>query len=340
MTLRSVQLEWNALVPQAQARGLRGVREVRIGQLREPIARRLDRLEWLRRELNITTSLSTPVAPTAAQSPGFTFGVELELIMPAGMTREQLATRVRDAGVPCIAEFYNHSVRTNWKIVTDGSLGDMIHGAEVVSPILSGDDGFAQLRKVCDALTAAGCRVSKSCGLHVHVGARSENLQFFRTLVKMYAAAEQAIDSFLAPSRRGSANTYCMPVRLQGDVANARTIEGIANCIGQTSQNGTSRRGRRTGIVGRGTGRYCKLNLQSYWQHGTVEFRQHQGTVDAAKTENWVRFCLRMAVAARAGAAPATTLEALLSTIGATESEAAYITARARMFNRVLGRVA
>jgi hypothetical protein len=36
-------------------------------------------------------------------------------------------------------------------------------------------------------------------------------------------------------------------------------------------------------------GRYFKVNLQSYHTYGTVEFRQHSGTLNAAKAVNWVR---------------------------------------------------
>ena len=34
--------------------------------------------------------------------------------------------------------------------------------------------------------------------------------------------------------------------------------------------------------------RYHKLNLESLVRHGTVEFRQHSGTVDGEKMANWV----------------------------------------------------
>jgi hypothetical protein len=35
--------------------------------------------------------------------------------------------------------------------------------------------------------------------------------------------------------------------------------------------------------------RYFALNFQSYANHGTLEFRQHSGTVDAEKATQWVR---------------------------------------------------
>ena len=34
--------------------------------------------------------------------------------------------------------------------------------------------------------------------------------------------------------------------------------------------------------------RYHKLNLMAFWRHGTVEFRQHSGTIDAEKICAWI----------------------------------------------------
>ncbi|WP_279236979.1 amidoligase family protein [Heliorestis convoluta] len=36
--------------------------------------------------------------------------------------------------------------------------------------------------------------------------------------------------------------------------------------------------------------RYLKLNIQSYWTHGTLEFRQHGGSLDGEKVTNWIIF--------------------------------------------------
>jgi hypothetical protein len=40
-----------------------------------------------------------------------------------------------------------------------------------------------------------------------------------------------------------------------------------------------------------GTERYNALNLHSFFYRGTVEFRHHQGTTDAAKATNWGMLC-------------------------------------------------
>lgn len=331
--LRDLQVEWNALVPTAQAQGLRGVREVRLYPegLHERITHRQNRLNWLRRELNITTAFTGVVSSNVQGD--FTFGVELEFFHPR-QTRSQVCAALNAAGIACQDETYNHRLSSHWKIVTDGSLLDYSNGSEIVSPVLSGDEGFTALAKVCEVLTSLGCKVSKKCGLHVHVGARGEPVGFFKNLVRLYKKAEPVVDSFLAPSRRGSfaGNGFCNTTNINETAMDAAsTVEQVATASGQDHGVYSARSSRR----------YRKLNLQSYWQHGTVEFRHHQGTVEADKACNWVRFCLRLAVAARNGATLTDgTLEALLSTVGATETETRYFIGRAAYFARAVARVA
>lgn len=254
----------------------------------------------------------------------FTFGVEIEFLAPDGSSRHQIADRLRQAGIEAHDEMYNHSVRRHWKIVTDGSLNNANHGFELVSPVLTGEADLAVVKKACEVLQAFGCRINKNCGLHVHIGARGQRIDFFKNLVRMYAQAEPIIDTFLAPSRRGNTNMFCRPVIvIDRDLELAANIDAVARAMGQTA-------GRRDPT------RYCKLNLQSYWQHGTVEFRQHQGTIDGQKAVSWVRFCLLMANAARSNVSTtaADTVEALLAILGANETETQYFMSRVAFFAR------
>lgn len=312
--LRNLQAQWNELVPAAQARGIRRVRMLNAPL--ETIQYRRTKLEWLRAQLG-----------TSSDFDSLTFGVEIEFMMPRqGLTQYMLADDLIAAGVETRVEDYGHAVRSTWKIVTDGSLGDYARGRELVSPVLSGERGFDQLRKACDILKSKGCKVNVRCGLHVHVGARNQPVDFFRNLVNLYASAEGAIDSFMAPSRRGpmGGNGFCrsLRVRQQSVLQSAATLDEVAASIGQTA-------GERNV---RGSGRYCKLNLQSYWQHGTVEFRHHQGTVEAVKAENWVRLCLRMVRAAQLGPKVATTVQELMEAVEAGQAEKDYFEGRVRFF--------
>lgn len=334
--LRTLQAEWNALVPQAEALNIRRVRPLNAPL--ESIAYRQGKVDWLRGEiarLTATTVLTPTPVPDAVLEYALdlrTFGVELEFIMPAGMTRHRIAELLQAVGVRCEAENYNHNTGPHWKIITDGSLGDYARGAELVSPPLRGEEGLVQLGKACEVLKGIGCKVTKKCGLHVHVGVQHEGAGFFKNLVRLYASAEKAIDSFMSPSRRGSDNDYCQPLRYDDvRLQRATTVDLVAQAMGQSP-------GR---INTRSHTRYRKLNLMSFWQHGTVEFRHHQGTIERDKAINWTKLCLRMCAAAfdNVQVAPVT-LDDLLTHTRTPAGEADYFRGRVEYFQTQLNRAA
>lgn len=311
MTTIEMWQEWNRLVPAAAALGHRRFRHI-------PRCWRLSRVDATRRLDSIRAAVGdfeVPAEQVTTEVGQQTFGVEFEFILPVGVSSYDLAVRLTEAGVPTQAEMYNHHLRSHWKIVTDGSLGDYANGRELVSPVLSGEAGMAAMRAACQVLTAAGCKVNKRCGLHVHVGARHRPVSFFKSLVRLYRHYEAAIETCLSASRRGRANMFCQPVTTtEMQLSQVRTVDDLRRVMHS---------------------RYTKLNLQSFWRHGTVEFRQHQGTVEARKAEMWVRLCLKMTALA---CAPVTmeghSLASLLALLGADEEETTYFNQRAAHFAR------
>lgn len=154
-----------------------------------------------------------------------------------------------------------------------------------------------------------GGRVSKSgCGLHVHVGNRmvksmspaehweaskqafaAPNRDYYvapnltdvmplalvRDVIQRYAAHQSDIDAILAPSRRdgGNASRFCRSIRSIGFGGHAAdrfaasdTAASMADMLG---------------------GKFGAINLQTWSRIGTVEFRQHQSTLDIEKLEAW-----------------------------------------------------
>jgi hypothetical protein len=132
------------------------------------------------------------------------FGIEIEAFN-VGMS--QLATALRAAGINVEVENYNHTNRNHWKIVTDGSIQGE-RAFELVSPVLKGEAGIAQVKKVCDVLESIGAKVNKSCGMHVHFDARQMQINDWRNLYKNYIILENEIDAIMPASRRGNVNTY------------------------------------------------------------------------------------------------------------------------------------
>lgn len=217
-----------------------------------------------------------------------TFGIEIEAF---GLPMRTVAATIADAGIVCNAEGYNHHTSRNWKVVSDGSIrGD--YGFEVVSPILSGAEGLAQVRTVMEALAAAGAKVNKTTGLHVHIGARDFSLREFRNIAKNYIIFEDFFDAIMPLSRRANNCPYIRSNRYSvgGDYTNAaaqrvcdkvdtcNTIDEIIRVICPSNYS---------------EARYHKLNLTAFYRHGTVEFRQHSGTVDADKAVNWIELLIQ-----------------------------------------------
>jgi hypothetical protein len=308
--LRQLFDRWNELVPLAQARGLR-VRPIR--SLHENRAAGERRVSWL----------EAMVAPVGLNSQ--TFGVELEFILPQRVDAYGLANQLTAAGLVTEVQPYGHTVpRGKWKIVTDGSLP--FNGRELVSPPLQGQSGFDALATACRVLTAARVKITRQCGFHVHVGQREGTVNWLRNTVKMYAHFGPAVETFLSPSRRRNGpldiRRWCQPVQYNSAMMDrALTAEQVTRAAYQTPMRG--RHGTR----------YKTVNLEAYWNYGTIEFRQHQGTVDARKAEMWVRFCLRLSAEAALSdtfnpAEHEPTFQALMGKVKATPAEVEYFTQR------------
>jgi len=217
-----------------------------------------------------------------------TFGVEIEILNT--IDRSAIATALQAEGINAVVEGYNHLTQRYWKVITDSSCG-----WEIVSPILSGEHGLNELKKVCEVLTRIGCRVDMNCGLHVHIGADALGVAKVRSVVKRWLFNESNLDSIQPLSRRGRSNTYCKPLSdtiRTHLIDNCFTIEDLAN-IQST--------------------RYSKLNLQSYRTHRTIEFRHHSGSTDSEKITNWVKFLLDFCLTSTPETATATEFNSLFT---------------------------
>ena len=199
----------------------------------------------------------------------FTFGVEIECLVPATAMRECAERN----DLPFEYERYNHTDNSSYfKFVPDGSLsGD--NPIECVSPVLAGNNGMKSLETCCKALNEAGAQVNRTTGLHVHIGAQKLSDKAYVNVFANYQMLERVIDTFMANSRRANNNGYC------------RSLQGkdFSFC---TSKNDV--------YEAMDGDRYYKVNACSYMRHNTIEFRQHQGSTDFEKISNWVNFCAKL----------------------------------------------
>lgn len=192
------------------------------------------------------------------------FGVEIEFL--ATVDKDAVVRQVRSNGINCEWEGYNHDDHdSHWKMVRDSSCG-----FELVSPVLSGESGLRQIETVCDALKQVGAKVDRNCGLHVHVDARNLDEKDVAKVFIAYSRYEPLFDALLPVSRRDNLNRFC---------------QSIKNAVHYAADYASDY--RRIYRQQYGT-RYLKVNLESLIVHGSIEFRQHSGTIDADKINNWV----------------------------------------------------
>ena len=197
-------------------------------------------------------------------------GIEIEFHAP--MSKLSLAATLQNLGLDVTESGYTHTVFPGWKIVDDGSVYGLsgFFGMELVSPILNSNSetDMSTLRSICRAIQKLGCRVSKACGLHIHVDATDLTAAQVLQVWTRYQTMEGEIDTLMTSNRRANLGSYCQSLR--NLMVHGQTKEALA----------------------RSADRYFKVNLQSLNRHGTIEFRQHSGTINADTIINWASFCV------------------------------------------------
>lgn len=154
------------------------------------------------------------------------------------------------------------------------------HSAEIVSPILTYGNAsdWQQLTKVIDALDDAGARVNRRCGFHVHVDVRDLSMKQLADVVNTYLNISWLFDQLLDRSRRNNFNCRHLTNEQRQELNDMLVRQGV-------TPEGDSFR-------------YTSINVSAYLRQGTIEFRQHQGTLDFEKMKNWIHLCVGMVQAA------------------------------------------
>jgi len=236
------------------------------------------------------------------------FGVEIEFIRPNNVSKQSICNALT---VPCEVEGYNHITRPHWKIVTDCSVNEnsdqynrgLVGDNEIVSPILYGENGFAQLKNILDTLNELGCEVNYTCGIHVHhdvtnkmVEGKEQSQKFLANLVKFVAKYEHLIYKLVSPSRLDNRN-YSTPVR-QEFFGHTETLNknSVARMVARVKDNCKDKYSNGSDINTNQPSpsvqynRACGLNFRNVWTRGSVEFRYHNGSLNFDKIVSWIVF--------------------------------------------------
>jgi hypothetical protein len=240
------------------------------------------------------------------------FGVELEFIIPAGVTDgftcEWIAKQLTESGgIPTIFEGYSHRVVDSWKVVTDSSLASSSTDdlcCELVSPILVGEKGIASMRSLLESIRKIGIEINSTCGFHVHVDASLGDdqgvpamgtLSGLQRVAQCFVALENAFDCIVArdgsqqaQQRRANRHRYCQSnVIAFGALSNRKRWNRIASSRSKSEL---------VQMLNPSSDRYRKLNLTNLTKDDrpdTIEFRQHGGVSELLAAEAWVRLILR-----------------------------------------------
>ncbi|KAF8253504.1 hypothetical protein K440DRAFT_642448 [Wilcoxina mikolae CBS 423.85] len=171
---------------------------------------------------------------------------------------------------------------------------------ELITPIFHwDDDGWrAQVRAVIAAVTTGEFRsdVNMSCGLHLHVGrgVAGFNVTEAKRIAAGVTLVEQQLDR-LHPQHRE--NLYAKSLRW-GEVLSTFSLHGVLEAImgvGSVQELFALLQKGACGIDKRFKVNFLPLLRQE--GRGTIEFRQHRGTLEVGEIERWVEFVLRFVVA-------------------------------------------
>lgn len=180
-----------------------------------------------------------------------------------------------------------------WSFVLDDSIKGA-GGAELVSPILSGVKGLAQIYQAINLLREfPEILVNETCGFHVHHGVDPEkfgNRELFQ-LLRIVAIFENYIYHLLPEDRRGA--DTCRPLeidlyewfRRNGSKRDVPLVKNLWYTL-ENRDDAKTPRHRRLHPT-----RYHGLNLHSYWYRGTVEFRYYPSVLDQPEElMQWIIF--------------------------------------------------
>lgn len=203
-----------------------------------------------------------------------TFGIEIETVAPDSAVQNE-GLRIGS---------YHHGIQVpylpeGWRAERDGSIDTSRggHACEIVSPILRGPEGLAQVAQVLATLEAHGHRVNASTGVHVHCGLpQTWSADVLARLVTIVAYCERGLYAITGTKNR-ERGRYCGGLRKYGNQKDAKPV---------LDRN-----------------RYHALNLTNLANgvRQTVEFRVFSGSLSPVKVVGWIQVCLGLVERAVSG---------------------------------------
>ncbi len=244
-----------------------------------------------------------------------TFGIEIEM---TGLTRFDASHAVAEyfgtdatyyGGTYDEYHVKDHQERS-WKFVYDSSIfaeevidgerepvrrsgaGEKNYKVELVSPICKYED-INLVQDLVKVLRSEGAIVNSSTGIHLHIGASEFSPQQLRNLVNIVASKEDLVYQALkVDSRRES--QYCKKTDtdfLERLNKKKPTTKSELQDLWYNGQDGSRTHYHKS--------RYRCLNLHSYFQKETVEFRAFNSELNPEKIKAYIQFCMSLTALAQ-----------------------------------------
>lgn len=150
------------------------------------------------------------------------------------------------------------------------------NSAEIKTAPACGDKFIEQIREITEVIKAVGGKVNDSCGTHIHIDARDFKFFDLLKIYQVWAARERMLTSLVAEDRRGG--EYCESWEDKG-IEIPKTIR--SNSLGFENFNEVFEH-------------YTSLNLGALADHGTLENRLLEGTLNPDKIIAWAQLNSRL----------------------------------------------
>lgn len=180
-------------------------------------------------------------------------------------------------------EFYREELKSyGFSQLYDGSLNS--NGVEFRSNAFNGDLLFNKIDDFLRVLNRSGFKIDKSCGLHIHIKI-PQSVEYLKKIAFFYQTYEPFFFNMLPDSRRD--NFYCKNFSRMYKSINLKD----RNYYHIKSKVYNSKDKSFQDIVSKekyNDSRYCWVNLHSVFYRGTLEIRNHSGTLNADKIKKWL----------------------------------------------------
>lgn len=171
-------------------------------------------------------------------------------------------------------EYLAEYINNGYKLVFDGSIGG---GYEINTPVFQSD--ISSLGLLLRDVVSLGGKVKKTCGIHVHHDCTNFDARRLLNVIQLYSMFSEKALKYFIPKHRWD-NSYCRSYKSSEKAE--YIIDDLKTSI--ASQISASSCKEYT----YGYDRYMDVNLRSYYDHNTIEFRQFQCTLEYEEILAWV----------------------------------------------------